>query len=606
MGHGLPQCDDGLRSLTLPIAPQFQNESDARRWVEAFRLEHGRAPRILHIGNIANNAFRNAAIQRRHGIAADIVCYDYNHVMGCPEWEWNTIAGDYDAFVPDWWKLTISGPARPEWYIQGSQAKCRALLRARISGSRLRRLRARLNLLDEMLSLLRHGVADDLLSPQNFPATRRLAPEIGMIPRVFLRLLRKTEKTQGAAWWQEIAAMGWAGLRGKTAPDETREWVIEAANTGRMRMLVRLATAVPAAGLLALCRKLLPDAFRDDTDPSDAGLDPALMTELADAHRRIFPETPEAARQGDLALAQDMARNWADILPHYDIVQGYSLDGLIPLFCGHRRFLAYEHGTIREIPFEDTPRGRLCWLTYRLAPFALITNSDVLPATQRMGLDPARLVLIPHAFDDSALLTFRQAHGKSARPVGPPVFFAPARHHWTSGGGSWEKGNDVYLRAAGQLAAEGHDFRLVLVEWGEDVGASRELIRDLGIENRTEWLPLLDKDALYGHFLADACIIDQFRLPALGGVSYEALTLGARVITHIDRPVLKQFFGEAPPLLDAADVAGVAARMLEVIRDPADEAGVGAASSDWAARFHSTERLMALQANAYAALLQQP
>ena len=47
----------------------------------------GRKLRVLHIGNIANNAYNNARIQRQYGIDADVLCHDYYHVMATPEWE---------------------------------------------------------------------------------------------------------------------------------------------------------------------------------------------------------------------------------------------------------------------------------------------------------------------------------------------------------------------------------------------------------------------------------------------------------------------------------------------------------------------------------------
>lgn len=40
----------------------MQLSPDNQRWLEAFRARHGRAPRILHIGNIANNAYNNAKL----------------------------------------------------------------------------------------------------------------------------------------------------------------------------------------------------------------------------------------------------------------------------------------------------------------------------------------------------------------------------------------------------------------------------------------------------------------------------------------------------------------------------------------------------------------
>ena len=60
---------------------------EAGAWLADFERKNGRKLRVLHIGNIANNAYNNARIQRQYGIEADVICYDYYHIMSCPEWE---------------------------------------------------------------------------------------------------------------------------------------------------------------------------------------------------------------------------------------------------------------------------------------------------------------------------------------------------------------------------------------------------------------------------------------------------------------------------------------------------------------------------------------
>ncbi len=55
--------------------------------LEEIKAYLGRPVRVLHIGNIANNAFHNAKLQRKLGLDADVLCYDYYQLMGCPEWE---------------------------------------------------------------------------------------------------------------------------------------------------------------------------------------------------------------------------------------------------------------------------------------------------------------------------------------------------------------------------------------------------------------------------------------------------------------------------------------------------------------------------------------
>src|SRR5437868_6624289 len=60
---------------------------DACEWLQEYVARHGRRPRVLHIGNLANNAYYNAKLLNRAGFDCDVLCCDTYHIMSCPEWE---------------------------------------------------------------------------------------------------------------------------------------------------------------------------------------------------------------------------------------------------------------------------------------------------------------------------------------------------------------------------------------------------------------------------------------------------------------------------------------------------------------------------------------
>ena len=78
-------------------------------WLADFERSAGRPLRVLHIGNIANNAYNNALIQRQRGIDAYVLSFDYYHIMATPEWEDADFSGDIgDDFFPDWWAVDLT------------------------------------------------------------------------------------------------------------------------------------------------------------------------------------------------------------------------------------------------------------------------------------------------------------------------------------------------------------------------------------------------------------------------------------------------------------------------------------------------------------------
>lgn len=369
---------------------------------------------------------------------------------------------------------------------------------------------------------------------------------------------------------------------------------------------VALSRYLGKAGLAFVCRSI-NRVLKRMLSHRPSALASDNPGQLADQFERTYLTTAGCRASNwpkDRDHAVSLALSWLNVLPSYDIVQGYATDGIIPLYCGFANFTAYEHGTLREIPFEDTTTGRLCNFTYKVAPRVFVTNTDVLPSVARLGIPRERVVYLPHAFNDRKLRDFRDAHPGLRPAAGEPVFFSPTRHHWKSTDGSLTKGNDIFLKAAGAAAAKGHSFRLVLVEWGLEVELSKQLIASLGLADRVSWVAPMNKKQLWTEYCRSHAVVDQFTLPAIGGVAFETLALGRRLITRIDEATLDHFFGKAPPVLNGATVDEVEQAVIGVCKDPEDHAGVGGQGRAWIETYHSAERTVALQVNAYRQMLE--
>lgn len=311
-------------------------------------------------------------------------------------------------------------------------------------------------------------------------------------------------------------------------------------------------------------------------------------------------DVSEADLQGDFAFAGDLAAGWSKILKHFDIVQCYAVDGIIPMALQWPNYFCYEHGTIRQIPFTNTEIGRLTASCYQNSTASMVTNLDNLEKADELGIEGEQLVCLPHALDDSRLLTARNKHLRlvpSSKDV--VTFFSPSRHDWQKHDPNYSKGNDLFLRAASRIKDEGADFKLLLVEWGRDAEKSKKLIHELGLTNLVEWVKPMKKQKLWETYFRSHAVVDQFVIPAFGSVTFEALALGRPVITRVDIPLAERFFGVAPPILNCATVSEITVKMREVLEDPEDSREVGQASFDWAKKYHSSNRVLKLQLEAY-------
>ncbi len=533
---------------------------EARRWLERFEARNGRPLRVLHMGNIANNAYNNAKIQRQWGIEADVACWDYYDIMGSPEWEDAEFEGDVgEPFFPDFWAVDLKGFVRPRWFVQGRVTVCQRYLLARAQG---RRLTTRLLWWQ--------------LNAERWLLCRRSRPAdcARMVVKALLAIRRwyRRNRAHVAARLRAITTYGRRVARRLIAPTRPRHALSHAAPV-RPAPATRPTTATDATPLSA--KPFLEQRFR-----------------------QLFPHrTP--LTYADYAPYLSVLPAWDAVMERYDIVHAYCLDPVPPCLAQRPNYVAYEHGTLREIPFEDTPRGRLAAISYRDAPAVCVTNTDVVGAAREIGIPDGRLIRLPHAIDSNRLLRFGTEHAHLRPQATPATFFSPSRQDWVDRDPSWTKGNDVAIRALEIVVAEGRECRLLLGGWGRDIDASRALIDELGLDDFVTWMPPLQKRKLWEGYIAHHAVVDQFGLPAIGGVTFEALAIGSRVITSVDQTAARDFFGEPPPLFAAATPETVAQAMRQIIDDPSDESGIGHSAREWFARFHSSERILALGVDAY-------
>jgi len=323
-------------------------------------------------------------------------------------------------------------------------------------------------------------------------------------------------------------------------------------------------------------------------------------------HYHHYSDIPPDDLRDDIFLARALSKSWEDIFDYYDIVLAYSTDGILPMVTSDRPFFTYEHGTLRSIPFEPTPRGRLCATSYRTCNQLMLTNLDTINNPPKLGMRPEQVIYLPHAIDDRKLLSFQEKHAD----LGPknhkhPLILCPARQDWGDDDPSLMKGNDKLFRALKIIWDEGYRPRVYLFDWGRHVEKSKALIKELGIEPLITWVKPMKKAELWKFYLKSHVVVDQFSIPAFGGVTFEALTFSRRVITSIDEVQCKTFFGTLPPILNAREDEEIANALRIVLNDPEDLAGQGDACGEWAKIYHSSQRIFDLQLQAFEPVLKQ-
>jgi len=457
----------------------------AQHWVDDFQRSQGRAPRVLHLGNIANNAYLNAKLSRAAGVEADVLCCDYYHIMGCPEWEDADLAGDYGSDdLPDFTRVDLSGFRRPEWFVQGPSGLCLPYL---TSIQQKRYVKAAV--LRRALDLSRN------------PRMRRTAEPL-------LDLRRR-------------------------------------ARSARLRAAV--SAGVQGDALMVRARA------------------------LSQAFARVFPERGDRPSPEDLIPLVAAYGPFQSILSPYDVIHAYATQGLLPLVA-NRPYVAYEHGTIRALPFKAEPLWQLCALSYRSAAHVFITNADALHAIRSLGLE--RVTFVPHpvneaqlAEDDRSRALRRQLREELDSNF---LVFHPARQDWTASKDPvWEKANDVFIRGFARFVREVNPrAAAVFVRWGRSVADTERLLHELGIAGRVRWVAPLPNRSMVRWIHASDLVADQFLIGAFGGITPKALACGRAVMLKLDEAVHRWCFPEMPPVLNAHDEGAVFEHLRRVYVQP--------------------------------------
>lgn len=521
---------------------------NAAEWHEQFRAEHGRSFRVLHIGNLANNAYLNSKMLRSMGIESDVLCCDYYHVMGCPEWEDADVVGDWlDDFAPKWHAVDLKGFSRPEWFVQGPIVECLEYLRLANSADN-----AGMEKLREYLEF-KSGVRDAYV-----------AADVGSV-----------EERVSDASCETVASVGL--LR---------------------RILNRFLRMV-----LAGCKQARPSTevisnqtISNQVKPVQAPFDQAsnfaseTMERMFRLSETVLSGRNTGLQEADLIGYSGILVQLAEVFSHYDLIQGYASAGIYPLLV-NKPYVAYEHGTIRKTPFEETSQGRLCELVYKSANMVAITNCDAIHSVNKLKI--SNFEFIPHPINEEWLIedekSIRLRDQIRAQMNADFVVFHPSRQHWEEQRNpNMEKGNDFFIKGFARFVREVNPLAAcVMVEWGEMLEKSKALIAELGISERILWVKTLPNREMVRYIIATDALADQFFLGAFGSTTPKALALGKPVFLYLNEDVHQWCFEEMPPVLNVQTSTEIFDGLTALYRDKKLYADISGQSRSWYQRFHS-------------------
>ncbi|MES2949214.1 MAG: hypothetical protein V4858_11810 [Pseudomonadota bacterium] len=552
----------------------MQLDTENQDWLDSFTASKGRKPRVLHIGNIANNAYNNAKLLNEAGLENDVVCYDYYHIMGCPEWEDAYLSGVIsDDFKPDWINQNVSEFVRPLWFVQGPQKLCLDHLLAKRSGRAVEAENYWLQISIANLTSRPAGIFTRMRTAW-FELNNRGKDVLGNISRLSrLNPVVVFSDIYNSSFTRNIA------LNVICASTLMFAWTL-------MHIGVRIAQKL---------KKKFGIYSGVPLTKGDSRFDKKVAS-LVSAWSDEFPEREDVLTHDDLADYQSTTERWLQLFSYYDVVIGYSTDGIYPLLTG-TPFFAFEHGTIREIPYQATSQGRNAAMTYRNAEHVFVTNFDCLKSANTLA--PGRFTLINHPYDEDhgeRVTGWEDLKWRLRLDLDSDfVCLFPTRHDWVPGTGYADKANDVFLLALADLRKAGFRVGAVCCDWGANVAQSKELIAKTGLASHVSWVKPLAM--MQFEQMARACdlVADQFKLGAFGGIVFKAMAVGAPILTYLNEARLLEQYAEVPPVVNCATQSSIVEKLGALCASPDRLITLGSASRAWMKRYHGKRDTVNLQ-----------
>lgn len=528
--------------------------------------------KILHIGNIANNAYLNAKILNQHGLINHVLCYDYYHIMGCPEWEDGVFEGGYGSdFAPNWRKARVKQFKRPKWFIQGPLILSMNYLMAinkqhRLKGYCINQL-IQLRKYKYIYSLIRS--ARDLGNQFYVAINKILLSFRQWINRCLNQAYIRTQLFHNSLLQTNIA--------GYAKKFSTLKQTYQLSSAMYSRVIYRpIKTTVQYT------------LFRRTNRTTNEANHTSIFEQFQELHS--VPQEYSAEFRKHIGMYQFLHPKLKSLLDDYDLVVGYGLDGLFPLLANKRPYFCFEHGTIRSLPFENSINGLLCKLTYSKANSVFITNCDNIYSVKKLNL--SNFQFIPHPINETLVKTKFDLRKQLEEQTGTNfILFHPSRHHWSNERDpNMEKGNDFLIKGFANFVHHTNNKALaIFVDWGVHVDKSKALIEELGISNNVIWIRPQPNMSMTNYIHASDVIADQFYLGAFGSTMPKALLNSKPCLIYLNESQHQWCLDEMPPILNASTAFGIFKHLKAIYEDPELKIKIGKASKAWYDAYHSNK-----------------
>lgn len=284
--------------------------------------------------------------------------------------------------------------------------------------------------------------------------------------------------------------------------------------------------------------------------------------------------------------------------PKFAILGGADLDVLCDPQTPNLRklvgtFGAYS-GAIRSIVYRrfvrQQRRGLRACFGYNYFPEGIHPGGEQLLADIFKGLSPERIQI--RGADVSQHLYVEA----SDRRGDDTIIFVPVRFLWReplpAGFSEHEnKRNDIIVHGLAQyISSSGRSPKIVFVEKGPDVQATKELAAFLGIAEKISWIPEMSMREVFSWYARADIVFDQLGEHMIGAVTVDTMLIGRPVITNARPEVFSKLISEPSPMCHARTPAEVSEWLGRLVDDPELRRDIGRRSHEFVHQYFNGQK----------------
>lgn len=153
------------------------------------------------------------------------------------------------------------------------------------------------------------------------------------------------------------------------------------------------------------------------------------------------------------------------------------------------------------------------------------------------------------------------------------------------------KGTDILVRGLGMYARKtGTPLDIRFVRKGLDLEATKQLLKEEGLENAVTWLEPMSQTELYEEYKSADIVTEHFGQGSVGMGALDAMATGRPVVANCKPEIFRSALGEASPLCHAATAAEVCAQLIRLAESRGIRESIGKQSRLYVEKYFTPGR----------------